>query len=156
MLILTIFMNFHFQYGVLKPKVVIYPFLLKHFEKFRRLDTCFTARPFKWTCWRHQQTSPDITRQCPTPKKTPKNPIWRSKPEVVIAPFLLNIFEKFRRLGICFHARPFKWACRRHHPTSPDNARQRPTLKRIQYGGWETGSSYIYTSSQDFFSNSKE
>ena len=76
-------------------------------------------------------------------------PIWRPKPEVVIAPFLLNIFEKFRRLGICFPARPFKWTCRRHHPTSPDNARQRPTPKRIQYGGWETGSSYIYISSKD-------
>ncbi len=77
-------MNFHFQYGGLKPEVVIYPFLLKYLEKFRRLDTCSPARSFKRTC-------------------------------------------------------------RRHHPTSPDNARH----PKKQYDGWKTGSSYIYTSSQD-------
>ena len=73
-----------------KPEVVIAPFLLNIFEKFRRLDTCFPARPFKWTCQRHHPTPPDNARHL----KTNKNPIWRPKPEVVIAPFLLNIFLK--------------------------------------------------------------
>jgi len=35
--------------------------------------------------------------------------------------------------------------------TSPDITRQRPTPKKIQYGGRKTGSSYIYISSKDIF-----
>jgi len=133
-LIFTIFMNFHFQYGGLKPEVVIY---IHFYSAFRKFPTA--------------ATSPDITQQYPTPKKHLKSNM-AAETEVVIAQFLLNIFEKFRRLGICFPAPPFKWTCRRHHPHITNNVRHPKDPI------WRLGnrSSYIYTSSEDFFSNFKE
>ena len=65
--IFTIFMNFHFQYGGLKPEVVIFSLLMKIFEKFQILVICFRPWPFQCTCARHRPTMSD----------TQKNPIWR-------------------------------------------------------------------------------
>jgi ammonia channel protein AmtB len=62
-----IFMNFHFQYGGLKPEVVIFSLLMKIFEKFQILVICFRPWPFQCTCARHRPTMSD----------TQKNPIWR-------------------------------------------------------------------------------
>ena len=77
-------MSYHFQYGGLKPEVVKSHFLLKHFEKFRRLGVCFPAS---------SGHVGDITRQRPTPKKSN---MAAGKPEVVTPTLLVKKFQQFQ------------------------------------------------------------
>ena len=51
------------------------------------------------------------------------------KPEVVIFPLLIKIFERFQRLGLCFLTCPFQWSCAPHRPTTSDTRKSNTEAK---------------------------
>ena len=140
MLIFIIFINFHFQYGGLKPELAIfrdfwtiskarYMFLLMAVQADMCATSSYNIRPSVFTFIIFMNFHFQY---------------GGLKPEVVIFSLLMKIFEKFQILVICFRPWPFQCTCARHRPTMSDT-------QKIQYGGWETGSSYIYTYSQDIW-----
>ncbi len=54
------------------------------------------------------------------------------KPEVVISSFLVEIVEKFQRLAICFHARPFQWTGQQYSPTSPSAHKSKMAAEKTE------------------------
>ena len=141
-LIFIIFINFHFQYGGLKPEVVIFSLLMKILKKNSNFSYMYSPMAVP-------------VHMCATSSYNVRQSVFiftifmkvhfqygSLKPEVVIFSLLMKIFEKFQILGIYCRSWPFQWTCARHRPTTSDT-------HKIQYGGWKTGSSYIYTYSQD-------